>query len=82
MVVVVNLFVLKLVVLVFVIARDVVLDALGQTVAVKGLGDILVLCDGCEEALVDSLAGICLLHDAQNTIVQVFVELLCVGKRD
>lgn len=65
---------------VVVIAGDSVLDALGETVAVKSLGYIPVLGDGSEEALVDGLAWVGLLNDTEHTVVEMFVELLCVGE--
>ena len=81
-VVIVDLVFLEVILFVFVVAGDSVLDALRQTIAVKCLGDIWVLCNRCEQALVDGLAGIGLLNDAEHTVVQVLVELLRVGKGD
>ena len=45
MIVIINLFVL-VIFLVVIVAGNGVLDALGQTITVKGLGDVLVLGDG------------------------------------
>jgi hypothetical protein len=80
-IVIVKLFFVLLVVL-LVIDGNSVLDALGQTVAVERLSDVLVLSDRGEQALVDGLAGIGLLHDAQHAVVEMLVEFLCVGKGD
>lgn len=81
MIVVVD-FLFLVVFVVVIVAGNRVLDALGETVAVESLGHILVLGDGGQEALVDGLAGVGLLDNAQHAVVQVLVELLCVGEGD
>lgn len=67
--------------IVLIVAGYGVLNAVGQTVPVQGVGDILVLGNGGKKPLVDGLAGVRLLHNAENTVVQMLVELLCVRKR-
>jgi hypothetical protein len=81
-VVIVVYFFFLVVFLVVHVAGDCVLDALGQTVAVQCLGDVFVLGNRRQKTLVDSLAGVGLLHYAEYAVVQVLVELLRVGKSD
>ena len=80
-VVIVNLL-LIVVFLVIIVVGDSVLDALGQTIAIKGFSDVLVLSDGGQKALIYGLARVGLLHNAQHTVIKMLVKLLCVGKGD
>src|SRR5690242_5063609 len=82
LVVIVNFIVKVILFIVIVVAGDCILDALGEAIAVQGVGDILVLGNGSQEALVDGLARVSLLNDAQHAVIQMLVEVLRIGEGD
>lgn len=81
LVIIVVLFLL-VVFLVVIVARNGILNAFGQTIAVQSLGNVLVLSDRGKKALVDGLTGIGLLHNAKHTVVEMLVEFLSIDECD
>lgn len=82
MVIVVKLLFELIIIFIIVVCGNGVLDAFGETIAVQGIRDVLVLSHGGQETLVDSLARVSLLHDAEYTVIQMLVEVLSVGEDD